>query len=301
LPTRRRLPALASHRSKSARSRSRRSRRAAAKPISGSSAFSAADGALVAIADTGFWLRAKLVEIDGKPVGLADASIGVMLGDNGKPPTKKIATDAEGLRLVTRDGVETALVSFEQTAAVRTFAGPDFAAALPKHVALPKFVSGLRRNQGLEGLAVAPADGPLAGAVVVIAERSLDAAGNHRGFVLSGPKLGAFAIRRSNDFDVSDAAFLPDGDLLVLERRFSFSGGFAMRIRRIAGASIKPGATLDGSVLIDADDRYDIDNMEGLAVRVLPSGETLLTLISDDNHGFLQRSILLQFALPPSP
>ena len=37
-------------------------------------------------------------------------------------------------------------------------------------------------------------------------------------------------------------------------------------------------------------------------MRTTATGETLLTLISDDNHGFLQRSILLQFALPaPSP
>ena len=130
-----------------------------------------------------------------------------------------------------------------------------------------------------------------------IAERSLDADGNHRGFIVGGPQTGTFSLRRSDDFDVSDAAFLPDGDLLVLERKFSFAAGVAIRIRRIAGAAIRPGALLDGPVLLVADSHYQIDNMEGLAVRTTADGKTLLTLISDDNNSIFQRTLLLQFAL----
>jgi hypothetical protein len=222
-----------------------------------------------------------------------------MLADNGQPAPNKVSTDAESLRIVTRGGKETALVSFEQKAAVRYYAGPDFAASVPKHPPLPKFVTGLRRNQGLEALAVAPATSPLSGATVAIAERSLDSAGNHRGFILDGARPGQFTIRRSDEFDISDANFLPNGDLLILERRFSFTGGFAMRIREIAAAGIKPGAVLDGATLITADNTFQIDNMEGLAVRTTLAGETILDIISDDNHGFLQRSILLQFAIVP--
>ena len=44
---------------------------------------------------------------------------------------------------------------------------------------------------------------------------------------------------------------------------------------------------------------YQIDNMEGLAVRPGENGETLLTIVSDDNNSLLQRTLLLQFALPP--
>jgi hypothetical protein len=180
---------------------------------------------------------------------------------------------------------------------VRAFAAPDVAASIPTRVPLPKFVNGIRHNQGLESIAVAPAGGTLAGSIVVIAERSLDAAGNHRGFILSGPQTGTFFIRRSDDFDISDATFLPDGDLLILERRFSFSDGFAMRIRRIAAAGIAAGATVDGPVLVESGTRYQIDNMEGLAVRPGPAGTTILTLISDDNNNLLQRTLLLEFAL----
>jgi hypothetical protein len=105
-------------------------------------------------------------------------------------------------------------------------------------------------------------------------------------------------IVRRDDFDISDADFLPDGDLLILERKFSLIGGFGMRLRLIHAADIVPGKTVDGTVLITADDRDDIDNMEGLAVRPGPNGETLLTLISDDNQSLLQRTVLLEFALP---
>ena len=253
---------------------------------------------LYAVADTGFWFRATLTaDATGRPTGLADTVIGPVLGDDGKPPQEKIDADAEGLRLVEHDGALTALVSFEQTARVRAFAAPDVAASTPVKVTLPKFVRGIRRNQGLESIAVAPAGSALAGSIVVIAERSLDAAGNHRGFILSGPQAGTFFIRRSDDFDISDAVFLPDGDLLILERRFSFSGGFAMRIRRIAGAAIAAGATVDGPVLMESGSGYQIDNMEGLAVRPGPAGTTLLTLISDDNNNLLQRTLLLEFVL----
>jgi hypothetical protein len=69
-----------------------------------------------------------------------------------------------------------------------------------------------------------------------------------------------------------------------------------MRIRRIPGASLKPGALLDGPVLIEADLGQEIDNMEGLAVHQ-EAGRTVLTLISDDNFSFLQRTVLLEFVL----
>jgi hypothetical protein len=261
----------------------------------------APDGTLYSVADTGFWFSARLVEDAGRLTGLSDTKFGPPLLQNGMPGASKIDTDAEGLRIVAENGVPHALVSFEQTPTVRLYPGPDFANATPKKIQLPKFVRNIRLNEGLEAIAVAPATSPLAGATVVIAERSLDAARNHRGFILSGPRAGEFSIHRTADYDVSDAAFLPAGDLLILERRFSFSGGFAVRIRRIAGDNIQPNATVDGTVLLEADSGYRIDNLEGLAVRSGPDGKTLLDLVSDNNQNMFQQTILLQFALPADP
>jgi hypothetical protein len=102
---------------------------------------------------------------------------------------------------------------------------------------------------------------------------------------------------RSSDFDVTAAALTPAGDLLVLERRFTLLSGPAMRIRKIALADIKPGATVDGPALIEADRSFQIDNMEALAVHRNTAGDTIITLVSDDNFNPLQRTILLRFAL----
>ena len=62
-------------------------------------------------------------------------------------------------------------------------------------------------------------------------------------------------------------------------------------------ASIKPDALVDGKPLIEADLAYQIDNMEGIAVHRNARGETILTLVSDDNFSVIQRNLLLQFTL----
>ena len=54
---------------------------------------------------------------------------------------------------------------------------------------------------------------------------------------------------------------------------------------------------VDGPVLFEADLGYEIDNMEGLSVHRGAGGETVLTLVSDDNFSLLQRTLLLQFTL----
>jgi hypothetical protein len=104
-------------------------------------------------------------------------------------------------------------------------------------------------------------------------------------------------VKRSADYDVSDAALLPGGDVLLLERKFSWTGGLVVRIRRIPLGAIKPDAVVDGPVLLEADLGFEIDNMEGLSVHRMPSGEIVLTLVSDDNFAALQRTLLLQFTL----
>ncbi len=91
--------------------------------------------------------------------------------------------------------------------------------------------------------------------------------------------------------------FCPMAICLLLERRFSYSTGIAMRIRRVRQSDIRPGALVDGRVLVRADMGYQIDNMEGLAVHRSAQGEIILTMVSDDNFSIVQRTILLQFAL----
>jgi hypothetical protein len=84
---------------------------------------------------------------------------------------------------------------------------------------------------------------------------------------------------------------------LLLERKFSWTSGLSIRIRRIALGDIMPNALVDGAILFEADLGYEIDNMEGLSVHRSAGGEIVLTLISDDNFSMIQRTLLLQFTL----
>jgi hypothetical protein len=109
-----------------------------------------------------------------------------------------------------------------------------------------------------------------------------------------------FTVTDIGEFQITDAAALADGGLLLLERSFNWSEGVKMRLRRLEPAAVAPGAVTKGEVLIEADMAYEIDNMEGLSVREGPEGELLITMISDDNFNtFLQRTVLLEFALSP--
>jgi hypothetical protein len=88
----------------------------------------------------------------------------------------------------------------------------------------------------------------------------------------------------------------PTGDPLLLERRFTCQR-VGLRIRRIDGASLRPGAVVDGEIILEAGMGEEIDNMEGLDVVTAADGSTRIILVSDDNHSILQRSLMLEFRL----
>ncbi len=87
---------------------------------------------------------------------------------------------------------------------------------------------------------------PLAGTLIAMSERGLDANGDLVAFLVGGPKPGQFSVHRTDDYDISDAVLLPSGDLLILERKFSWLSGIGIRIRRVALHSVTPGAVVDG-------------------------------------------------------
>ena len=239
----------------------------------------------VSVSDKGQWLTARIErDADGRLSGISKAAVSAILLRSGHAGSK-IASDAEGLAL--RDGE--ALVSFEQRHRVDAYPDPGIGTAAPRNE--------LRRNAGLETLVASPPASPLKGGLVAIAERSLDKSGNLFAAVLDGPLKGQFTVVRHDPYDATDGAFLPDGDLLLLERRFSFLGGVGMRIRRIKGGEIRPGAIVDGEVLIDADMGYAIDNMEGIDVVAGPDGRPHIILLSDDNGSIFQRNVMLEFRL----
>lgn len=248
----------------------------------------------VSVLDTGEWLTGQIMrEASGRLSGLAGVAVSPILMRNGRAGSKS-SSDAEGLAL--RDGE--AFVSFEQQHRVDAYPDPGFETSRPSRSVdflIPRHE--LRRNAGIETLVASPASSPLAGGLVAIAESSRDAAGNLLAAIVDGPLKGQFTVVRHDPYDATDGAFLPNGDLLLLERRFSFIGGMGMKIRRIKGADIRPGALVDGEVLIDVGTDHAIDNMEGIDVVAGPDGSLHLIIVSDDNGLFLQRNLMLEFRL----
>jgi hypothetical protein len=249
----------------------------------------------IAITDRGSWLRGRIVYGgDGKPTGVADAEMAPILGPNGKPLAAHGWYDVESLTEM--DGM--LYVGIERVEKIVRFDyRRDGLKARGETVNVPPDFKTFTYNKSLECLAAPPKGSPLADHLIVVTEQSLDAAGNQRSFVIKGDKVARFSVKRSDEFDVSDCAILPPDDLLLLERRFSLARGMAMRIRRVPLANIKPGSVVEAEPLIKADLAYQIDNMEGIGVHRNAHGETILTLVSDDNFSVIQRNLLLQFAV----
>ncbi len=157
----------------------------------------------------------------------------------------------------------------------------------------------LNLNAGIESLELLPpSNGSGEPRLMAITEETLDPRGNIKAFIADGHDISWFAIEPREPYKPTDMARLPNGDILLLERRFSMLAGVGMQLRRIAADDIKPDAIVDGEVLVDVGQRYSIDNMEGIAVREGENGDLLVYMISDNNFNALQRTLLLMFRLP---
>ena len=250
---------------------------------------------MLGVSDNGFWITGTIAhDAEQRPSGFQNLVIAEMTDSSGNTIEDKWEADAEGLLF---DGDKVS-VSFEREHRISTGV-LDFTALkfTYKNEPLPVPAKELRSNRGFETLAKSPVGTPLDGARVVISEKSLDKMGNILGGIMDGPNKGMFTVSRDSSYDISDGDFLPNGDLLILERRFSMAEGIGMRIRQIRGTDIKPGVLLDGVVLMEADLGYQIDNMEALDVWQRQDGATMISLMSDDNHSILQRTMYLEFKL----
>ena len=255
---------------------------------------------LLAVTDAGTWLRATL-DYDGRKLkGLDDAVLGPILGADGKPIRDDALRDSEGMTLADGDTDKgTVYLSFERKHRIARYPFDKVRFGPPSGtIPLPSgLTKALGANRGIEAITVIKA-GKLKGTLVAFAEGSTSGAGNLQAWLIGGPAPGSITLKRIGGFDVTDAAALPDGGVVVLERRFRYSEGVKMRIRRIAASELKKGALISGEVLLEANDNFNIDNMEGIAAHRGASGETVLTLMSDDNFSPLQRTLIMQFALP---
>lgn len=245
---------------------------------------------LTAVSDLARWMTARLVMRDGRPAGLSDLRTGRLRDGAGRPLARGYGGDAEGLARLP-DG--SWLVSFERWHRLRAFRGLNGPGA---YVEAPPGLDRAPFNGGIEALAVL-ADGSW----FAVAE-TMPAAGpdpRSRGAWIGGPGAWkAVSYRPAEGFNPADAAPLPGGGAVVLERRFSVFGGFGGRVVRLTAAQLRDageGAVLEGEEVLRLSSPLPTENYEAIAV-ARHGGRTLLAVLADDNENMLQRSLMLLFA-----
>lgn len=96
----------------------------------------------------------------------------------------------------------------------------------------------------------------------------------------------------------SDALWLGGDRLLVMNRRLTIYSGFTARLVTVKLPRLVAGAVLRGTTVADFGWPNPTDNLEAMALGNDEKGP-VLWIASDDNHLFLQRTLLFKFALPP--
>lgn len=243
-----------------------------------------------AVRDDGIALQFPLIfDEDSRIAGVGTVRAAPLGGVDLKRP--KEDRDAEALR---REPDGSWLVSYERDhRLVRHPPGWQGLLADPERLQLPAAVQKLPSNGGLEAVAVAD-DGQIVLLAEVAAEDGLNAAWIKRD--------GKWLDRRYKTdpvFSPTDAVFLPNGDLLVLERAFSILLGVRCRLSRVPAEEVADAEVWEARVLgpIRPPAPEAEDNFEGLALLPPKDGVVRLLAISDDNFSPLQRTLLLQFDL----
>ncbi|KAF0676409.1 esterase-like activity of phytase family protein [Profundibacterium mesophilum] len=236
----------------------------------------------VALSDRGYIVSGTLERKDGAVSGIAAGALEPLRDIKGAPVTRKWS-DAEGLAR-TPDG--RLFISFEARHRLWAYeAAGSRAMPMPVNPAFRE----LQPNSGLEALAIGP-DGTL----YALPERSGKL---ERPFPVyrfaKGRWDSLLSIPRRGEHLPVGADFGPDGKFYLLERHFTGIFGFSTRVRRF---TLGPDGFTDEEVLLQTwTGRHD--NLEGIAVWADREGTIRVTMLSDDNFHFLQRTELVDYRL----
>lgn len=96
----------------------------------------------------------------------------------------------------------------------------------------------------------------------------------------------------------TDVTWLGGDRLLVLNRRLTLAEGFTAKLVLVRMPRLAEGAVLRGEVIATFAPPALADNFEAMAASRDAQGRGQLWIASDDNHLFLERTLLLRFALP---
>ena len=242
----------------------------------------AEDGrSFLALTDQADITAARIIR-DGDAITGIDRGPLLRLNSSRGEPLTGINADAEGIA-VDADG--TVYVSFEGNHRVSAFATVTAPATL---LPRPDAFRALQNNSGLEALAIDPA-----GDLYAIPERS---GSEVRPFPVwryrGGIWAQAFTLPRRPPHLPVGADFGPDGRLYLLERHFT---GLAFQ-SRVRVFTLADDRIVQEQTLIDTPPGRH-DNLEGLTVWQDGQGRIRLTMISDDNFNFFQRTEIVEYAL----
>jgi hypothetical protein len=106
----------------------------------------------------------------------------------------------------------------------------------------------------------------------------------------------SFAYVPPDGYDPTDVAELPDGRLLVLNRRLSLGGLFTAKLSVIEVRGVGKGGVVQGTEIATFERPLQHDNFEALAV-TREGADTIVWIASDDNGEFWEQSLLLKFRL----
>jgi len=239
----------------------------------------------IAVSDKGSILTGQLErDADGRLSGVIAGELRVITHTDGGP-LPRFYTDSEGLAA---DGNGQLFISYEakHRVVVYTSARAEDPADLPAHQAFER----MKNNGSLEALALGPD-----GALYTIPERSGAAKRPFPVFRFKDGEWTRFArIAREDEFLPVGADIGPDGRFYLLERNFTGLFGFATRVRRF---DISEGGLGDPTTLLRSTAGTH-DNLEGIAVWRDPAGLMRLTMISDDNFRFYQKTEFVEYVVP---
>ncbi|AGT07432.1 esterase-like activity of phytase family protein [Paracoccus aminophilus] len=221
-------------------------------------------------------------DAEGRISGMVSKGMSRLHDSQGRPLPPGHLGDSEGIAI---DSEGRIYVSFEGLVRVARYDTPDAPAKVLKGP--PEFKQ-MQRNSALESLAITP-DGTL----LTMPERSgaLD-----RPFPVWRWRKGVwdqpFSVSRNGNWLPVGSDIGPDGKFYLLERDFKGLLGFLSRVRRF---DLTDAGLVNEEILLQS---YPMqyDNLEGIAVWKDDQG-IRLTMISDDNFYFLQRTELVEYRI----
>ena len=248
----------------------------------GLSSLHVGGGQVLAFSDSGWMIRFPVPA----GAGTSRAAIAALSGNSGRVQPKS-SRDIESLAI----HGSRAWLGLERRNGILRFALPQWR---PDGDARPPIMRKWLANAGPEAMLRLPD-----GRFLVFSEG--EDAVNDAALFLGDPSVpGTRAVklryRPPAGYLITDAAMLPDGRMLLLNRKLRLFGGVSTMLATAPVPTGKPGELIVATELGHPEPTGVLDNMEGLSV-VEEEGRVVLWLASDNDFMPIRPTLLLKLAL----